>query len=228
VKKMSLKSMMNFEGIKEFNNFSEILEKLKWEIEKQLLKERVEIYKTLAIYKDLQNKFMNNSLTIWPLKQEEIITWIDTMKLLRRIFNKLYQKGFYGEKFKIIMEYPLIFGNHMRADYLLIYDRLIVLLEFGMFNQDEKRSEERYTKKLQESINYRQLINNLVDDGVKVINYVIIYRPEYDRYLSNYLFENIDYNNQEIETFTIFLLNQINIQDSLNAYSQLVKINNYI
>jgi hypothetical protein len=225
---MSLKSMMNFEGIKEFNNFSEILEKLKWEIEKQLLKERVEIYKTLSIYKDLQNKFMSNSLTIWPLKQEEIITWLDTMKLLRRIFNKLYQKGFYGEKFKIIMEYPLIFGNHMRADYLLIYDRLIVLLEFGMFNQDEKRSEERYTKKLQESINYRQLINNLVDDGVKVINYVIIYRPEYDRYLSNYLFENIDYNNQEIETFTIFLLNQINIQDSLNAYNQLLKINKYI
>jgi hypothetical protein len=220
--------MISFEGIKEFNNFSDIIEKNKWEIEKQLLKERVEVYKTLEIYKDLNNRFNNNSLTIWPLKPEEIITWIDTMKLLRRIFIKLYQKGFYGDKFKIIMEYPLIFGNHMRADYLLVYDRLIILLEFGMFNQDEKRSEERYTKKLQESINYRQLIDNLVDNSVKVINYVIIYRPEFDRYLSESLLENIIYNNQEIETFAIFALNQINIQDSLNAYAQLLKINNLI
>lgn len=225
---MNLKSMMNFEGIKEFNNFSDIIDKNKWEIEKQLLKERVEVYKTLEIYNELKNKFDSKSLTIWPLKSEEIITWIDTMKLLRRIFNKLYQKGFYGDKFKIIMEYPLIFGNHMRADYLLVYDRLIILLEFGMFNQDEKRSEERYTKKLQESINYRQLIDNLVDNSVKVINYVMIYRPEFDRYLSKNLLENIVYNNQEIEIFTIFILNQINIQDSLNAYAQLLKINNLI
>ena len=96
------------------------------------------------------------------------------------------------------MEYPLVFGNHMRSDYLIVYDRLIVVLEFGMFNQDEKRSEERYTKKLQESINYRQLIGNMVSKEIQVVNYVMIYLPEYNRHLKNELVENTKHNHEEL------------------------------
>jgi len=109
----------------------------------------------------------------------------------------------------------------MRSDYLIVYERLIVVLEFGMFNQDEKRSEERYTKKLQESINYRQIIGNLVEKEVSVVNYVMIYKPEYDRILSKKLQENIDYNDSEIDLLTSFLLKNIKKQDNLSGLKQL-------
>jgi len=218
---MNIKAMYIFEGINEFNTYSNFIEEFDWKIEKQLLKERVQIYKNEHFFITLERQFKKQELTIWELKQEEVITWIDTMMLLRRILLKLFQRGSNVSKMNIIMEYPLVYGNHMRSDYLIVYDRLIVVLEFGMFNQDEKRSEERYTKKLQESINYRQIIGNLVEKEVSVVNYVMIYKPEYDRILGKKLQENITYNDSEIDLLTFFLLKNIKKQDNLSGLKQL-------
>ena len=140
---------------------------------------------------------------------------------VKAILLKLFQKGVNVSKINVIMEYPLIYGNHMRSDYLIVYDRLIVVLEFGMFNQDEKRSEERYTKKLQESINYRQIIGNAVDKEVNTINYVMIYKPEYDRIMCKSLDENIYYNLKEIDLLASFLYKYITKQDNLTGIRQL-------
>jgi len=218
---MKINSMYIFEGINEFNNYSSFIEECNWNIEKQLLKNRVEMYKNEEYFLVLEKQFKKSELTIWDLKQEEIITWIDTMKLLRRILLKLFQKGVNVSKINVIMEYPLIYGNHMRSDYLIVYDRLIVVLEFGMFNQDEKRSEERYTKKLQESINYRQIIGNAVDKEVNTINYVMIYKPEYDRIMCKSLDENIYYNLKEIDLLASFLYKYTTKQDNLTGIRQL-------
>jgi len=218
---MQIKAMYIFEGINEFNKFSHFTEINEWRIEKQLLKERVEKYKSKDYFIMLEKQFIKNKLTIWELKQEEIITWIDTMSLLRRILLKLFQKGANVSQMNIIMEYPLVYGNHMRSDYLIVYERLIVVLEFGMFNQDEKRSEERYTKKLQESINYRQIIGNLVEKEVYVVNYVMIYKPEHDRILNKKLQENIEYNDSEIGLLTSFLLKNIKKHENLSGMKQL-------
>lgn len=222
---MSINAMYIFKGINQFNAFSNFIEQSNWRIEKQLLKERVEKYKTEEFFLKLQHDFNNKNLTIWELKQEEIITWIDTISLLQRILLQVFKKGVNVENVNIIMEYPLIYGNHMRSDYLIVYDRLIVVLEFGMFNQDEKRSEERYTKKLQESINYRQIIGNLVSVDLSVINYVMIYRPEYDCVLKKEMTENIKYNNGEIDLLSNFLVRNICKQDALSALKQLEFLN---
>ena len=213
--------MYIFKGINEFNTFSNFIEVNNWKIEKQLLKERVEKYKDEDYFNSLEKQFNNRKLTIWELKKEEVITWIDTMNLLRRILLRLFQKGIDVTNLNIIMEYPLIYGNHMRSDYLIVYDRLIIVLEFGMFNQDEKRSEERYTKKLQESINYRQIISNSVDKEIFVVNYVMIYKPEFNRISKTYMNENIDYNNGEIEILLGFIIGNIKKQDNLSAMRQL-------
>jgi len=217
--------MYIFEGIHQFNIFSNFIEQSNWKIENQLLKERVIKYRNEEFYIGLQQTFNSQQLTIWELKQEEIVTWIDTISLLRRILLQLFKNGISVENINIIMEYPLVFGNHMRSDYLIVYDRLIIVLEFGMFNQDEKRSEERYTKKLQESINYRQIISNLVSSSVNVINYVMIYRPEYDCRRNNDMIDNIKYNNGEIDLLSDFIIRSINNQDNLSAMKQLESLN---
>jgi hypothetical protein len=222
-----IKSMYYFEGFNQFNTFSEFLDKIAWKIERQLLKDRVIVYQKLPIYQELKKEFNKKLITIWPLKEEEIITWFDTLFLMRRLFFELFKCGIKSEKVHIVMEYPLMYGNHMRADYLIVYERCIIVLEFGMFNQDERRSEERYTKKLQESINHRQIIANMVDKSIEVINYVMIYRPEYDRTQNTLNHENIRYNSEEITLLSKFVQAKIKKQDSLLALYQLELINIY-
>lgn len=218
---MGIKSLMYFEGLNTFLAYSSFLDDLHWKIEKQLLKDRVLKYKNMEQYICLKKLFIDNKLSIWELKEEEIITWFDTMIIMKNMIFNMIKKGINNQSISIIMEYPIINGNHMRTDYLIVYDRLIVVLEFGMFNQDEKRSEERYTKKLQESINYRQIIANQVDKEISVVNYTMIYRPEYDSLKGTILHEHVEYNNHEIALLSDFICNCLQKQDNLKAIFQL-------
>jgi hypothetical protein len=221
---MKINAMNIFNGLVSFNKFSDFLDMEKWRIEKQLLKERVEKYGKGESFLSLKRQFTEKNLSMWNLKDEEVITWMDTSILIRRLLIELFKKGINADKILIIMEYPVVFGNHMRSDYLIVYDRLIVVLEFGMFNQDEKRSEERYTKKLQESINYRQLIGNMVSQEINVVNYVMIYLPEYDRCLNKELTENIQQNKGELFSLSKFLVTNIEREDALSAQNQLERL----
>lgn len=221
---MEIKSLRFFSSFEEFNKYSIFLEEIKWNIEKELLKDRVLKYQKNDHFIELSQDFYRKNLSIWDLKLEEVVTWFDTMLLIRRLFILLFKKGIKTSQINLILEYPLVFGNHMRSDYLIVSDRLIVVLEFGMFNQDEKRSEERYTKKLQESINYRQLLANMVQNQIEVVNYVMIYRPEYNRTYSEYLKDNIAYNNQELSRLCAFLHLHIEKQNELSAIEQLKRL----
>jgi hypothetical protein len=218
---MPIKCLYFFKQLNETATLLNTLDQMNWRIEKEYLKDRVIFYQKTEIYQKLKNDFLVKKLTIWPLKDEEIITWMDTLSLVSRIMLKLFKSGIQTNKISLVMEYPIVFGNHMRTDYLLIYDRLIIVLEFGMFNQDEKRSEERYTKKLQESNSYRQILDNLLKPGVDVVNYVMIYRPEYSKTQKLNLSENIKYNNSEIEKLTKFIAHLIKIQDTSAPLHQL-------
>ena len=217
--------MFKFSNGFQFIDFVEVIERIHWKIEKQLLKERVEKYNKTFLFQMLKKQFIQENISIWPLKDEEVITWIDTLSILKRTINQLKVRNLDLNRFSIVMEYPLVFGNHMRTDYLLIYDRLIIVLEFGMFNQDEKRSEERYTKKLQDSITHRQVLANMIDNRVKIVNYVLVYRPEHDRINDVTMDDNINYNNCEIALLTDFIINNTMEQNSISAIAQLESIN---
>ena len=218
---MNIKSMAIFNNMGELASFTSDLDDLSWQIEKEYLKDRVVYYSKAKIVSKIKKMFNDKQISIFPLKEEEIITWIDTLCLLKRLMILLFKKGVQTDKISIIMEYPLIFGNHMRADYLLIYDHLLLVLEFGMFNQDERRSEERYTKKLQESISYRQLLSNLVSDKIDVVNYVMIYRPEFSRLNKLRMEENIVYNSSELDKLCNFITHLVKLQDESRPFSQL-------
>ncbi len=218
---MKVKSMYVFKNMSELSIFSNDLEQIKWEIEKEYLKDRAFHYSKIKLYNTLKNNFLDKKISIWPLKDEEIVTWLDTLSLLRRVLLLLFKQGVQTDKISVVMEYPLVFGNHMRADYLLVYDHLIIVLEFGMFNQDERRSEERYTKKLQESNSYRQLLANLISSKIDVVNYVLIYRPEFSRILKKHFDDNILYNNEELEKLKNFICHLIKLQDVARPLYQL-------
>jgi hypothetical protein len=220
--------MYQFNSFSEYLKYTEFIKLLNWEIEKELLKTRVSTYQTLDQFIEFKENFIKKNISIFDLKSEEVITWFDTTKLMRRLFLELYAKGINTEEVSILMEYPVVFGNHMRTDYVLVYDRLIIVLEFGMFNQDERRSTERYTKKLQESISYRQILSNVMPREIKVINYVMIYRPEYSRTNHKRLDENIEYNKLEIVKLASFLQHHLTIEDQHKAIYQLEEIAKFL
>lgn len=225
---MEICCLYEFDRVSDFIKFTDYTKDLDWKIEKQLLRDRVTKYKKLDLFKKFTDIFNKKKLSIFDLKQEEVITWFDTSLLMRRIMLNLYEKGINTDDISIIMEYPVVFGNHMRTDYLLVVDRLIIVLEFGMFNQAERRSEERYTKKLQESISYRQIIQNMMPEQIKVINYVMIYKPEYDDMLKITLNDKIAYNKSEINKVSSFLEHHISLELSYNAKYQLRKISKFL
>lgn len=217
-----MKSLKKFDSINEFYRFSDVLINDQWKIEKQLLKERVEVYKNHFLFKSMKEDFENKNISIFQLKDEEVITWLDTLILLRRTLNNISNQFVDLSKIIILMEYPLIYGNHMRVDYIILIERLVIVLEFGMFNQDERRSEERFTKKLQESIAYRQIITNSVEQSLNIVNYVMIYKPEYDRKSNESLESNLAYNFQEVITLSKFIATKISEQNRLSALNQFI------
>ncbi len=218
---MPIKSMIIFSSMRDLTNFTTEIDQTKWNIEKEYLKDRAIYYSKMKLFNDLKMLFNTKKISIWPLKDEEVITWIDTLCLLKRLMILLFKRGVQTDKISIVMEYPLVFGNHMRADYLLIYEQLVLVLEFGMFNQEERRSEERYTKKLQESISYRQLLSNLVCPKIDVVNYVMIYKPEFSRIYNIQMNENIEYNALEIEKLSNFITHLIKLQNESRPLVQL-------
>lgn len=212
--------MYFLENKKSFDELFESLELNNWNIENQLFKDRASFYAKKDFFTKMRNKFLSENLTIWDLKSEEIVSWIDTFVILNRVLTK----EFINEnniELAVIKEYPLVYGNHMRVDYLIVFERAIIVLEMGMFNQDEKRGEERYTKKLLESIAYKQLIENMVNGSIEVFNHVIIYRPEYDRFKNVWLRNNIIYNNGEVKTTQNYISKIVKSQINNRAINQL-------
>lgn len=218
---MDIKCLKKFKNFNEINQFSKPLEQLNWKIEKQLLKDRAIKYSNMEIFRDLKKRYIENEISIFELKDEEVITWLDTLLLLRRLFLRLYTEGFVEDNIMILMEYPFLYGNYMRADYVFLYENSIITVEFGMFNQDEKRKQERYTKKVQEVIGHKHTLENMLPKEINVFSYVMMYRPEYDRVNNRVFEENCNYNNNEILKLANFVIYQVNKQKKLKAISVL-------
>lgn len=212
-----------FYSLLDFLDFSKRVYDTGWRIENQLLRDRVEKHRKNSFFVDIKKRFLSRELSIWELKDEEVITWLDTIDIFSRVLRGIYSRESRIETV-VFMEYLIPYGNHMRCDYLMVFGNTIITIEFGMFNQDEKRGEERYSKKLLETIAYRQIIQNQVSDNIKVNNYVLIYKPEFNRVSEKYLDENIKYNNNEVIKMTNYILQSMNKEIESLAINQLSKI----
>ena len=196
---------------------------IEWKIGKQLMKERAEMFAKKEYFKKIKSDFERKTLTPWPLKDEEVVSWLDTLMLLKRVLMKVREAEIETNNIQTYTEYVVPYGNHLRTDYILVFDREIIVLEFGMFNQDERRSEERYTKKLNETMTYSQVLRNILPKDINVYNYVMIYKPEYDLSKSTEIKENISYNESEIEMLTRFILMVLKKNNETKAKHQLEK-----
>ena len=108
----------------------------------------------------------------------------------------------------LMQEYHIPFTNK-RADYLLVKNNKIMIIEFSYVKLEKK--EYQYQNKVNQVINYKELISNVLSHGIDISTYTFILHPEeYDK----------DINKDQINNFTDYFY--FYIQDRSNiAYEEI-------
>lgn len=105
----------------------------------------------------------------------EVATWFDTLVTLYYVFDRVEDEDI-RNNLKILQEYCIPYSRK-RADYLLIYDNKILILEFS-FNK--LNYEFNYETKLQQAIGYKELLSNILPKEIEIGTYTFLLEPEED------------------------------------------------
>lgn len=76
---------------------------------------------------------------------------------------------------RIIQEFHIPFTNK-RADYLLVYENKIIIVEFS-YNQFENK-DYHYNIKINQVIRYKELIINILPKNIDIATYTFLIYPE--------------------------------------------------
>lgn len=105
----------------------------------------------------------------------EVATWFDTLVTLYYVFDRVEDEDI-RNNLKILQEYCIPYSRK-RADYLLIYDNKILILE-SSFNK--LNYEFNYETKLQQAIGYKELLSNILPKEIEMGTYTFLLEPEED------------------------------------------------
>ena len=105
----------------------------------------------------------------------EVVTWFDTLVTLYYVFDRVEDEDI-RNNLKIMQEYCIPYSRK-RADYILVYDNKILILEFS-FNK--LNYEFNYETKLQQAIGYKELLSNILPKEIDIGTYTFLIEPEED------------------------------------------------
>jgi len=192
-------SFLYFKNPDMFNDFLKTINVLNgWKITSGTLNDRG-LYISNKWYSNyLKNKFNNKNLFRRSVSISEIVSWLDSFSIMNRVFGKLStmcnQKEF--NKIEICCEYVIQMSKKMRVDYLIKFDKKVLLLEFRLVNDFEK-IKSTWTKKKTELLIYKELSENYFEKEIKVLTFAFISLYEYENNILN--IPHIDYNNNQID-----------------------------
>jgi hypothetical protein len=129
----------------------------------------------------LRERFDNRDFFRQRVSIAEIVSWLDTMSLMRRLVESLRAKlgRDVAEQIHIYCEYMIQMSKKMRIDYVLEYEDRLLLLEFRTVNRFEKLRS-TWQMKFQELQIYKELMSYyLPDKTIRVYSFIAMY--EYDR-----------------------------------------------
>ena len=175
-------------------------------------------------YKELESIAKKNNINF---DNREIISWMDNINILYKVFKLLLtndnEENYIKELINtlhIIAEYKIPFYNN-RIDYLLAKDNKILILEFSFANK--KSRTERFQDKLNQVMNYKELLYGILPNHLKISTYTFVITPEKDENwndIENHL-------NEEITILSNFIFNYFK-NTNQTAIEELEKIkNNY-
>lgn len=168
--------------IKQLNNLVENdLNLSHWFIRNDKITNRTDAIHLSDRYSKIKKQADNNGISYNDI---EVVTWFDTLVTLYYVLDRVEDEDIINN-LKILQEYCIPYSRK-RADYLLIYDNKILILEFS-FNK--LNYEFNYETKLQQAIGYKELLSNILPKEIDIGTYTFILEPEEDEHGRAILFE---------------------------------------
>lgn len=134
-------------------------------------------------------------------KSAEIISWLDTLNLMYYVLDYVDPK--IRNELQILQEMEIPF-THKRADYVLVYRKKILIIEFSF---QKLNGRYKFEEKLNQAVGYKELLSNVMPPHIEIGTYTFIIEPETDKSgnvvkkLNKYSNEQELPNNEKIQEF---------------------------
>lgn len=197
--------------IEDFRKFTKSELKLdKWNIQSKKIKERYDLVRKYKYITTLNETAKSNDI---EFDDCETISWLDSQSIMLKTITLMEKKLTKDDQrnIRLIQEYHIPFTNK-RADYLLVYENKILIIEFS-YNKFENE-EYHYHTKLNQVIGYKELISNILSKDIDIATFTFLIHPED---------VNENSNQEQIENFVEYIKFFME-KKSISAYEELKKI----
>lgn len=195
-----------------------------WKVYDLPASERIEEIKTWSFFNILKERAQMKEIQAKPA---EILSWVDTLNLLYYSLQNVIDRV--RDELTIIQEYQIPF-THKRADYVLVYQNKILIVEFSFERLGDKY---KYDKKLTQAIGYKELLTNVLPNYIEIGTYTFIIDPEVNKFgeeilkWNKYTKEKDLANNERIQEFGYYI-NRFFTKETCVAMSQLDFLDGYV
>lgn len=191
-------SLYTFDTPQEFFNFYDELNIYgEWKIQKGLLNKRGSLIQNKPYVNLLRDKFFKRGFFRKQVSIAEIVSWLDTMFIIKRYLTMLQasiESSMYSQ-IKIYVEYMIKMSKKMRVDYIFKYNNTILLVEFRTVSTFEK-IRPTWDLKFRELLIYKELMRYYIKHK-SIILYAFITMFEYDN--KRLVEKNHQYNENQIK-----------------------------
>lgn len=135
------------------------------------------------------------------VKPAEIISWLDTLNIMYYVLDYVDPK--IREELQSLQEMEIPF-THKRADYVLVYRKKILIIEFSF---QKLNGRYKFEDKLNQAAGYKELLSNVMPQHIEIGTYTFLIEAETDksgnavRKLNKYTNEQELPNNEKIQEF---------------------------
>jgi hypothetical protein len=143
-----------------------------WFILKDKISKRTDSVQSTLRFSKIKNQADKQEISY---NDTEVVTWFDSLHALYLAFDRT-EDDYLKQNIIIFQEYCIPYSRK-RADYLLLYDNKILILEFSFNKLD---LEFNYETKLQQAIGYKELLSNILPKEIEIGTYTFLLEPEAD------------------------------------------------
>jgi hypothetical protein len=199
-------SMLTFDKLSKFEDYYNQFNIYSiWRIQKGLLNDRGHKIIDKPYAKELKRIFNEKNLFRRSVSIAEVVSWLDSYEIIRRIISKIIEKTDINkyQNIKLFQEYLIRLSKARRVDYIFMHENKILLVEFRISDHFPNMSN-AWQKKELELLIYKELMSNYISNDYDIYTYAFIMMPEYDK--NEPIIKNINYNNNNIEHFCEYLI----------------------
>jgi len=198
-------SMLAFNSLEDFQKFYKSLNlPIPWRITTEEMNQRGDRIKHTPYVNHLRRKFGEKKLFRRNVSVAETVSFIDNYFIMMKVIDSLkrHLPAEIFDRISLYNEYKIAFSKNRRIDFILEYEKTILLVEFRLSSKFPNVSSVWHRKE-SELLIYKELLKNYLPSDYNVILYAFIAMPEYN--YGNKIFKQIKYNNENADYFARYI-----------------------